>query len=84
MAVEMAVDDFGERVGEIDLRIDARELAGLDQRGDDSPVFPAAVGAGEERVLAIEGDGSDRALDHVGVHLDPAVVEEAGKALPTR
>jgi hypothetical protein len=53
----MAVDDLGERVGEIDVRIDAVELAGFDQRGDDSPVFSAAVGAGEERILAIKGDG---------------------------
>jgi len=43
LAVEMAVDDFGERVGEIGLRIDARQLAGLDQRGDDGPVLAAFV-----------------------------------------
>ena len=29
IAVEMAVDDLGKRVGEIDVRIDAVELAGL-------------------------------------------------------
>jgi hypothetical protein len=80
----MAVDDLGERVGEIDVRIDAVELAGFDQRGDDRPVFSAAVGTGEERILAIKGDGSDRALDRVGVDLDSAVGEEPGKALPTR
>ena len=84
LAVEMAVDDLGEHVGEIGVRIDAVELAGLDQRGDDRPVFPAAVGAGEERILAIEGDRADRALDRVGVDLDAAVVEEAGESLPVR
>jgi hypothetical protein len=52
------------------LRIDARKVAGLDQRGEDRPVFSAAVGAREERILAIEGNGKDRALD-------AAVVDEA-------
>ena len=79
----MAVDDLGEHVGEIDERIDTAELAAFDERGDDRPVFSAAVGAGEERILAIKGDGSDRTLDRVGVDLNSAVVEEAGEALPT-
>jgi hypothetical protein len=35
LAVEMAVDDLGERIGELDVRIDAIELAGFDQRGGD-------------------------------------------------
>jgi hypothetical protein len=43
LAVEMALDDFGERVGEIGLRIDAGEFAGFNQRGKDRPVFSAAV-----------------------------------------
>ena len=76
-AVGMAVDDLGDDVGEIGLRIDAAEFAGLDQRGDDGPVLAAAVGAGEQRVLAVERDRSDAALDDVGVDLDAAVVEEA-------
>ena len=81
--LRMAVDDPGEDVGEVGLRVDAVELAGLDERGDDGPVLSAAVGAGEERILAIEGDGTDGALDDVGVDLDAAVVEEAGEPLPS-
>ena len=73
-----------EDVGEVGVRIDVVELAGLDQRGDDRPVLAAAVGAGEERVLAVERDRADGALDGVGVDLDPAVVEEAREALPAR
>ena len=84
LAVGMAVDDPGDDVGEVGLRIDAVELAGLDQRGDDRPVLAAAVGAGEESVLAVEGDGADGAFDDVGVDLDAAVVEEAGEAFPAR
>jgi hypothetical protein len=51
-----------------------------DQRGDHAPVDAALVGAGEQGVLAVEGDRADRALDHVGVDLDAAVVEEEGLA----
>jgi hypothetical protein len=37
------------------LRIEATEFASLDERGNDRAVFSAAVGTGQERVLAIEG-----------------------------
>jgi hypothetical protein len=50
----MAVDDPGDDVGEVGLRIDATELAGLDQRGDDRPVLATAVGAGEECILPVQ------------------------------
>jgi hypothetical protein len=84
LTIEMAVDDPGDDVGEIGLRLDSAELAGFDERGDDGPVLAAAVGAGEQRVLAIESDGTDCALDHVAVDLDAAVVEEAGQSRPAR
>ena len=80
----MAVDDAGDDVGEVGLRIDAVELAGLDQRGDDGPVLAAAVGAGEEGILAVQRERPDGAFDDVVVDLDAAVVEEAGEALPAR
>ena len=53
LVIEIAVYDFGEHVGKIGLRIDARGLAGLDERGEDRPVFFAAVGVREERILAV-------------------------------
>ena len=80
----MAVDDFGESVGEVGVGVDAAELAGFDQRGDNRPVAAAAVRAGEESILAIEGDRANGTLDGVRVDLDPAVVEEPGQALLTR
>jgi hypothetical protein len=45
-------------------------------------VLGAAIGAGEERILAIERDRTDGALDRVAVDLDAAVIQEAGEALP--
>ena len=48
----MSGDELGEHVGEIGLGIDVVELAGLDERGEHGPVLAAAVGPGEQRVLA--------------------------------
>ena len=76
-----AVDEAGQGVGEPGVRVDAVELTGLDQRGDDRPVGAALVAARKERVLAIERDGPDRALDGVAVDLDAAVVEEEHETL---
>ena len=64
------------------MRVHAIEFAGLDQRRDDRPVCAAFVVAGEECILSIECDGTDGALDRVGVDLDAAVVKEARQAVP--
>ena len=77
LAVEMTIDDLGYDVGEVGLGIDAVELAGLDQRGDDCPVFATAIGTSKECVLAVQCDRPDRAFDDVAVDLDATVVEKA-------
>ncbi len=56
--------------------LDAIDLAGFDQRSDASPGDAAFVVTGKERVLAIEGDGSDEVFDPVAVDLDAAVGQE--------
>ena len=83
-AFEVAVDQAGEHVGEVGGRVDAVQLAALDRRGQDGPVLRTFVGAGEQGVLTVQCDRSDRPLDRVGVELDAAVVEKAGEALPAR
>ena len=83
-AVGVAVDDLGEHVGEIEMRVDAAEFAIFDQRGDNGPIVTSAIGAGEERVLAIERDGPDRTFDRVGVDLNATVVKESGETFPAR
>lgn len=82
MAVEVAGDEALEDVDQIGVGVHAVELAGLDERGDDGLVLGPAVGAGEEGILAIQGDRPDRPLDHIGVELDAAVVEEADQPVP--
>jgi hypothetical protein len=54
------IDQFGQDVLDIGLRINTVELAGLDQRGDGSPVGRALVAAGEQRILAGECDRTDK------------------------
>ena len=78
----VAVDEPGEGRGKVGVGIDHVELAGLDQRGDNAPVDAALIGAGEEGVLAGECDRTDRALDRVGIDLDPPVVEEDAETRP--
>jgi hypothetical protein len=80
----MALDDAGDDLSEVGVRLDADELAGFDQRSDHRSMLAAAVRAGEQRILAVQGQGSDRALDDVGVDLDSAVVEEQAQASPAR
>src|SRR5947209_9809594 len=42
----------------------------------------SAIAAGEERVFSGQSVWPDRSLDRIGVHLDPAVVEERDQARP--
>jgi len=63
----MSDDDDAERVGEPCVRIDAVQLAGFDQRGDDGPVFGTGVMTGKERVLPVERNRTDGPLDSIVV-----------------
>jgi hypothetical protein len=45
-------------------------------------VDTALIGAGQQSVLAVAGNRADRALDHFGVDLDAAVIEEEAKPGP--
>jgi len=49
---------------------------------DRRPAVGAAVGSGEQVVLAAERDGTDRVLDGVGVEFDAAIIEEAAEDDP--
>ena len=47
------IDEPGEYVDEIRLRIDAVQFAGLDQRREAGPVLSSAVMTGEQCILSI-------------------------------
>ena len=65
------VDDGPECRGQVGV-----EFAGLDQGRDGGPVCGTGILAREEGVFAVQSDGSDGALDGVGVDPDPSVGEE--------
>lgn len=79
----MPADDPGDDVDKVGFGVDVVQLAGGDERGQHRPVLGAAVGIGEEVVLAAERQGADGALDDVGVDLDAAVVEEEAEPVPS-
>jgi hypothetical protein len=54
--MRMAVDNGGERVGQICKRIDGVELARLDVRGDGCLVLRSCIMPGKKRVLAVKGN----------------------------
>lgn len=62
--------------------VDAGELAVLDERGDHRPVVAAFVGAREQGILTIEGQGADAALHGIAVEIDAAIVEEVRETIP--
>ncbi len=62
----MAIDYFGEHVGEITKRYNVIEFCGFDERGDGRPVLGPRIGACKQRVLAIEGNRPDGSLDMIG------------------
>src|SRR3954471_15168724 len=76
-----ARDHALEHVGQPRQGLHPVELGGRHQAGHDRPVAGPAVRAGEQAILAPEGDWSDRALDAVRVQLEPAVLEEQHQPL---
>ena len=82
LALLVSVDNGLERGGQIGVRLDGVEFAGLDQGGDGRPVCGTGIVSCKEGVFSVQGDGPDRSLDGVVVHLDPAIGEEEAKANP--
>jgi hypothetical protein len=82
-APSRVVGDPVEDVGEVMLRINAVELGGLDQRVHRCGAPAAGVGAGEEPVLAADGDTAQGAFGRVVVGRQAAIIEAADKRSPT-
>ena len=54
LALFVACDDGSERIGQIGMRIDTVQFAGLDQGSNDAPVCGSVVVAGGQCVLAVQ------------------------------
>src|SRR3954453_5819041 len=76
------IDELGQHVGQVSMRIDAMRFAGLNQGGEHRPVFCPFIRTGEECVFSVESDRAHAALDGIGVDLDAAVLEEAQQPVP--
>jgi DNA invertase Pin-like site-specific DNA recombinase len=81
-AVGPVIDELGQHVGQVGMRIDAVQFARLDQRGEHRPVFRPVVRTSEECIFSVESNRAHASLDGIGVDLDAAVVEEAQQPLP--
>ena len=77
----VAVGEGDEGSGEPVVRVDAGQLAVLDEGGDHRPIVAAFVRPGKECVLPVQSDRSDRSLDGVRVELDTVIVEEVGETI---
>ena len=71
-----------EHVFEIGEWLDVVELGGGDEGADRGPAVGAPVGSGEQVILAAKRDGTNRALDGVGIKFDASVIKEAAKSVP--
>lgn len=78
----MAIDDGCEDTGQVSMRLDLVEFAGLDKRREHGPVLCSGVVTGKECVLSLQGDWADGALDGVAVHFDATVGQEQDQAFP--
>ena len=58
----MAVDQARDHIGEVGLGLHVVELAAFDQGSEDRPGFAALVTAGEQSILAIQGNWADRSF----------------------
>jgi len=78
------VCDPGEDVAEIFFGVDSFQLRRFDEGADCGGAHAPGIGAGEEVVLAAEGQGADGAFGGVVVDGKTAVIEEAGEFGPAR
>jgi hypothetical protein len=76
----VSIDDGCEDAGQVAVRFDLVQFAGLDQRREHGPVLRSSIVTGEECVLSLQGDGADGAFNGIVVHLDATVGEEQDQA----
>ncbi len=72
----MAARHAFEHVVEVGEGVDVVELGGGNEGANRGPAVGTPVGSGKQMVLASQRDGSDRALNRVGVELNAAVTKE--------
>ena len=79
----MSVGHAFQDVLEIGEGLDVVELGGGEERGDDRPAGRAAVGSGEQMVLAAECGRPNSTFDGVVIELNATVTEEPAESFPS-
>lgn len=82
LTIRLAIDDFGDDVGQIGKGLKIIEPGRFDERGEGRPVFGPGARACKQGVLPIEGNRPDGTLDGIGVDLDTAVIDETDQSIP--
>jgi hypothetical protein len=77
-----AIDELREDVGEPVLGANAIELARLNQRSQQCPIFGAVVATSKQGVFGIELDRSHRTLDRIRIHFNAPVIKIERQAVP--
>jgi hypothetical protein len=78
----VSVDDGCEDTGQVAVRFDFVQFAGLDQRREHGPVLCASVVDREGCVFTLQRDGPDRAFHGITVRFDATVGQERDQAIP--
>jgi hypothetical protein len=73
-----------KKIGEIGLRIEAIEFGGFDQRVHGDGATATGIGAGEEAVLAADGDTARRMLGEIVIEGEAPVIEATSGRGPAR
>src|SRR5262249_30223437 len=76
------IDQLSQDVVEIGLRVDAIELAALDERRNTGPILSPVIMAREQCILAVQNKRANASLDDVGVEFDAAVIEKPREPVP--
>ncbi len=72
----MSAGDASQHILEVGEGLDVVELRSADEVAHRCPACGAAVGSGEQVVLAAERDGANGTLDGVGVEFNARVLEQ--------
>ena len=72
----VTIGELGECFTQPCMRIDAGDIAVLNERGDHRPVVAAFVGAGTQGVFSVERKGANLTFGCIAVEVHAAIVEE--------
>ena len=80
----MSIDQALEHVAQVGVGFDAVHLGSFNQRTQRRPSRSTIIRARKKMILAAECNGTNRALNGIGVELDAAIMQEPGEPISAR